>query len=237
MKTTLALGAALASLMIGAGAAHAETGDHSGLSVSTGAGLVDADITYSGGKPTAALSGAMADVRVGFDWQFGETSGPVIGASYTKSVGDGLNAGAIRDGNYIVQGASLDGVSVIEARAGWAFGRFLPYVAYGKIERDGEVSQSCPNDPASTVAGFCYGGGVAATQQARKGRTTAELDGSADLLRVGIEINVTPNVFVDLNYATADFGRTVTPYANAAIPATDPTQEIKATTLRVGYRF
>mgnify|MGYP000264060177 CR=1 FL=1 len=72
---------------------------------------------------------------------------------------------------------------------------------------------------------------------ARAGRTAGELDGSAGLVRVGIEVNVTPNVFVDLSYAEASFDRETVRYANAAIPATDPEQEVKLFGLRVGARF
>ena len=174
MKMTFALGAAALASMLGAGAAHAD--DHSGVSVSAGAGLVEGDITYSGGKPAAALSSAMADLRVGFDWQFGEESGPVIGASYTRSIGDGVTAPANRDGNYLVQGATLDGYDIIEGRLGWAFGRFMPYAGYGQLKRDGEVSQSCPNDPAAAPFGFCSGGGNPATiVEAEAFRITAEI--------------------------------------------------------------
>jgi len=218
--------------------------DHQGVSVSVGALQIDSEYAFTGGKPPQPLSGAMPFARIGYDHQFGETGGLVIGASVWSTFGDPIQSAPNRDGNYLVQDGSLDALTGFEVRAGWAFGDWMPYVAYGETEREGATNQSCPNDPASTVAGFCFGGGVLATQTARAGRRSADLDGSAETLTLGLEWNVTEHAFIDLRYSQTDFGTQIVsldPTGNTAgqlaHPPTNPTQETTAVGLAVGWRF
>lgn len=231
MQRTLLIGAALAALS--AAPAHADTGDHAGFAVSFGGQYVDAGIDYSGSKPDADLSGAVAEFRVSYDHQFGPV---ILGASWGGTVGDGLTSPANRDGNYLVQGAELDRLSSWELRAGVPVGRFMPYAAGGQITRELTVWQSCPADPASVVAGFC---GNDAYEAQRAGLSSGSIDDTATMWRVGIEATLSPHAFVDLSYMRADFGAVTVALDPdpAVIPPTDPDQSIESVSLRLGWRF
>lgn len=238
------LGAVAMAALLAPGVALAAD-DHQGVSFSIGALQVDGDYEYTGGKPTQEISGAMPTFRIGYDHQFGSDEGGfVLGASYFSTFGDALQSGPVRDGNYLVQDGTLDTLSGWEVRAGWAFGDFMPYLAYGETEREGLTRQSCPNDPASTVAGFCYGGGVPATQAARAGQREGSLDGGAETTTLGLEWNVSANVFLDLRYSETDFGTQIVSLAptgntagQLAHPDTNPNQSLSAIGFQVGYRF
>lgn len=231
--------------MLAASAAPAFAEDHTGISASIGVLQVDGDYSFTGGKPAQEISGAMPTIRLGFDYQFGgDDGGPVIGGAYWTTFGDPLQSGPVRDGNYLVQDGTLDTLSGFEVRAGWAFGDLMPYVAYGQTEREGTTRQSCPNDPASVVAGFCAGGFVPATATARAGQRSGDVDGDAETLSFGLEWNVNANVFLDLRWSQTDFGEqivTLDPTGNTpsqtAHPATNPTQEVSAIGFQVGWRF
>lgn len=233
------------ALLASAGAAHAE--DHQGFSVALGALQIDdATYTFTGGKPDQEISGTLPFFRVGYDHQFGEDGGLVLGASYFSTFGDGLQSPPVRDGNFLVQDGTLDSLSGWEVRAGWAFGNFLPYVSYGETEREGTTDQSCPNDPNApvNVGGFCAGGFNLAVATQRAGERSGSVDGSAETLSLGIEWNATAHVFLDLRYSETDFGTqivTLDPTGNTpgqvAHPATNPTQSISGLALSVGYRF
>lgn len=212
--------------------------NHSGFALSAGADQISGDVSYSGGKPDESLSGSMGVWRVSFDHQFGQDGGLVLGASYADSFGS-LNADTQRDGNYLVQGATLSGLSSWEVRAGWAFGRFMPYAAYGKLSRDMSVWQSCPDDHNAAPFGFCSGGGNAALGDAREGRRTADAGQEADMWRIGVEVMLGQHGFVDLSYAEADFGTQVVNLDAdpAIVPPTDPTQDVRTIGLKTGWRF
>lgn len=215
-----------------------EASDHEGFSLAIGAAQFEGDVTFTGGKPTEELSGTLATARIGYDHQFGDHL--VLGASYWSSLGDGLQSGPIRDGNYLVQDARLDGLSGWEVRAGWAFGDFMPYVGYGETERDLAVRQSCPNDPASVVAGFCAG--AAAT--ARAGQREGDAGASAETISLGLEWNATEHVFIDVRWSQADYGTqlvSLDPTGNTpgqtAHPLTNPSQEPSWIAIQIGARF
>lgn len=241
MRKFLLLSAA--ALAASAGSAFAQ--DHTGISVAIGATQFDGDFEFTGGKPTQELSGTLPTLRLGADYQFGgDEGGPVLGASYFTTFGDGIQSPPNRDGNYLVQDGRIDGLSGWEVRAGWAFGDWLPYVAYGQTERDGVTRQSCPNDPASVVAGFCAGGFVPATATARAGQREGSVDGSGETISLGLEWNLSEHVFFDARASQTDFGEQIVsldPTGNTpgqlAHPLTNPSQDSQAFSFAIGWRF
>lgn len=242
MKKVWLLGAALAAFGM-AGTAHAE--DHTGLYVAGGGMQFDGDFTFSGGKPAENVSGAMTFIEVGGDYQFG--SGPngfVLGGSYFQTLGDGLDSGPVRDGNYLVQNAHVDGLTGWEVRGGFAFGDVEPYIAYGQTDEDASTFQSCPNDWNSVVAGFCRGGGVPATAIARQGTRRGDAGQTMDTWSIGVNWNLSTHAFVDIRYSQADYGSQIVslePTGNTAgqtaHPATDPHQDPTWAAVKIGYRF
>lgn len=255
MKKTLTGAAALAALF--AGSAYAQEApprsDHAGIGFAVGAlSIEDADYEFTGGKPTQELGGTLATWRIFADYQFGDGDhGLVVGASYFSTFGDGLQSGPVRDGNLLVQDGTLDQLSGWEGRVGYAFNAggldLMPYVAYGQIEREGTTRQSCPGNPAASmnVGGYCAGGFVLATATARAGTRSGDIDGSADTLSFGVELNLNRHAFIDVRYyPEADFGEqivTLEPTGDTAgqtaHPPTNPSQAPRFIGVQLGVRF
>lgn len=135
---------------------------------------------FCGGSPTsrAPTTGCSKDndatmwkLHAGYDYQFGETSGPVVGvvAEYGRAyLYDSVTAFSTTPASYTFK-AKLKGNGAIRGRAGYALNTgTLIYgtggFAFGKITNSfsttNGVNTFTPNDGSKTAKGWNYGGGI-----------------------------------------------------------------------------
>lgn len=135
---------------------------------------------FCGGAPTtrSPATGCTKDndatiwkVHFGYDVQFGETSGPVVGAVVEAGrayLYDSVTAFSTTPAAYRFK-AKLKENASIRGRAGYALSTgTLIYgtggVTYGKIENSftttNAVNTFTPNDPTKNAYGYTYGGGI-----------------------------------------------------------------------------
>lgn len=193
--------------------APAHAGDFD-LTLEGFAAATEADADFiNADKLDNELSGVFGGIRLGAMYTFGDDGkGLEIGANYYTTLTGELSSEPIRNGNYLVHHTVLEGFSGFEGTLGWDFGPFAIGGGYGQLTRDVTTYQSCPEDSASTVAGFCYGSGVLATQNAREGLRGGEpTEDTADSWRIYGRWDVTERFGVTLGYQSADFEQSVTP--------------------------
>lgn len=204
---------------------------------------------FCGGAPTSATptSGCTKDndstnwkIHAGYDYQFGETSGPVIGGviEYGKSyLYDNVTAFSTTPAVYKMQ-AVLKSDGAIRGRAGYSFetGTLLygtGGVAYGKIKNrfstSNTVNSNAVTDPNKDAWGYTYGGGV--EQKVGPFSVGAvylftALKNNDSLVRLA-SLATTPatNPFIAQNAAGTDFKRAFSKFAFHSVRAT------------VSYRF
>ncbi|MFP5455730.1 outer membrane protein [Rhizorhabdus sp.] len=205
---------------------------------------------FCGGAPTSArpTTGCSKDndstawkLHAGYDYQFGDTSGPVVGliAEYGKSyLYDNVTAFSTTPAVYKLQ-AKLKSDGAIRARAGYSFETgTLIYgtggAAYGKIRNSfsmsNTVNSATVNDPTKNAWGWTYGGGI----EQKIGKfsvgalyTFTALKNNDSTVTVGSLAGVTPatNPFIAQNAAGTDFQRSFSKFAFHSVRAT------------VSYRF
>lgn len=204
---------------------------------------------FCGGAPTSAspTSGCSKDndsvawkIHAGYDMQFGETSGPVVGAlvEYGKSyLYDNVTAFSTTPAVYKLQ-ARLKNDGAIRARAGYSFDTgTLIYgtggVAYGKIKNrfstSNVVNSNSVTNPNKDAWGWVYGGGI----EQKVGPfsigtvyTFTKLKNNKSLVRLaGLPTTPATNPFIAQNAAGTDFQRSFSKFVFHSIRAT------------VSYRF
>lgn len=204
---------------------------------------------FCGGAPTSATpsSGCSKDndstawkVHAGYDMQFGETSGPVVGAlvEYGKSyLYDNVTAFSTTPAVYKLQ-ARLKNDGAIRARAGYSFDTgTLIYatggLAYGKIRNrfstSNVVNSNSVTDPNKDAWGLVWGGGI----EQKVGPfsigtvyTFTKLKNNDSLVRLaGLATTPVTNPFIAQNAAGTDFQRSFSKFVFHSIRAT------------VSYRF
>lgn len=221
--------------------------DHTGFSVTVGASNVNGNVLYTGGKPNASFDGILGEVGLGFDYQFdgdNDGDGIVLGVFYRDSINE-IEAPANRDGNYLVQYFTLNGLTLFGGRVGYAHGPFMGYIGGGQAQAEGTAGQSCPLDWNSVVAGFCRGGGVPAVADGREGLKQGTFDVDTDFWMLGFEYAPTERWALDFRYTSElDFGETIVPLNATSIggadphPATNPHLEFDGVlSVTAAYRF
>lgn len=210
---------------------------------------VDSTATFiNADKLPNDVSGEFYGIRIGAEYTF--DSGLFFGADYYTTGGDGTTSAPVRNGNYLVHFTEFTGFSGYEFIAGWDFGHIAVGAGFGEMERDAVSYQSCGEDRFSTVAGYCFGGGVAATAESREGlRGGSPQENTADSWRIFARYDITDNWGVTLSHQSADFGQSISPLdviANAENNAAGnrtahgPTsfeQDFSATMLGVQFRY
>lgn len=248
MQKALTGAAILAALNGGAVlAAPAYAGDFD-LVLQVNASSVGADADFiNDDKLDNSIDGALAGVELGAEYTFGDGgSGPFVGAHWSTTVGDGVTSAPIRNGNSLIHYTELEGFTTWDVRAGYDFGAFTAYAGWGELERDVVTYQSCPEQYESQPFGYCSGGGVPATGNAREGlRGGSPEDDSTELWRVGATWQVTERMFVAFDYAWADFDQSAAPLDVVGDQPSDRTahsdtslaQEFRVFSVGVGVRF
>jgi len=248
MHKALMSGAAMLALNFAAAGAALAQQNHEGfrLSAGVGASYLQGDVRFSGGKPSEPLAGAMALGRINLDYQFGEGSGFVVGIGAFSSLGDGIQTAPVRDGNLLVQDSRLNGLSGYGGRIGYAFGNLTPFVGVEKWQRDFTTRQSCPDNPAASVAvgGYCAGGFNLPVATTRAGQRAGSDSAEATAWTLGAELALSRHFSLDARYSDADFGTHVISLAptgntlgQVAHPPTDPSQHVRAFAITGAWRF
>lgn len=239
------IGLALAALIAGAGAAQAQTNDGFSVSAQGFAASTQADADFpNADKLDNELSGALAGIRLGAEYQFGDDDkGLVVGASYATTLGDGITSEPIRNGNYLVHHTVLDGFSGWDASIGWDFGPLTLGVAWGQLTRDVTTFQSCPEDSDAVPFGYC---GNATFRQQREGlRGGSPEEDTADSFRAFGQWEISRRFYLEASYLQAEFGQSITPLdVIGAQPAdrtahgpTSMAQDFEVLSVGAGIRF
>ncbi len=202
-----------------------------------------------GGAPTSAVpgSGCTDDnnsttwkLHAGYDYQFGEGAGFVVGAivEYGKSyLYDNVTTYSTTPAVYKMQ-AKLKSDGAIRARAGYSFDTgTLAYgtvgLAYGKITNSFSTSNTVNNNsvtnPKKNATGLVWGGGL----EQKIGKfsigalyTLTALKNDKSLVRLGTPFVANPaNPFIAQNAAGTDFQRSFSKFVFHSVRAT------------VSYRF
>ena len=192
-------------------------------------------------SPTTGCSkdgdGTSWKVHAGFDYQFGETSGPVVGAvvEYGKTyLYDNVTTFSTTPASYTIK-AKLRNDGAVRGRAGYAFSTGTLFygtggLAYGKIRNSfsttNAVNTFSVSDPTKDAWGWNYGGGVE--------QKVGPFSVGAQYLFTALKNNKNTitttggpagGPFTSVNAAGTDFKRTFSKFAYHTVAAT------------VSYRF
>lgn len=239
MKKIALLGSiAIVAALVMPSQASAQDGDrHEGWQVGLDVVGVSAAIDYTGGKPDPSWDGVMGGVTLGYDWQF---SNFVLGLRGSYAAGN-VVAPTKHDGNFITQGAELNSLATLEARAGIALGDFLFYGTAGVTQANGSIYQRCP---ISVVAAAVSPGSHCSLQGGPNGYfREPDLELNGNTFGGGVEFNLGERVVIDVSYRQTDFDREIVQLGNngnvvpAPLPPTDPDLDEERITVGMRYRF
>lgn len=173
------------------------------------------------GTPDQDARDLVGGIQAGYNHQF--ANGVVLGVVADVSFGDVSDS--VMDGNYIRQYSELDMFGSVRLRAGYALGRFLPYVTGGLAWQSGKTGESCPD---GALFGHCSKTGAYAE--------TEKLGTNGFVYGGGLEMAVTDHISLGAEYLRYDFdSRVYTLGANASARSIDQAFEVVRATLN--YRF
>jgi outer membrane immunogenic protein len=231
MKRTVVSGLMLAALCAPAYAADvlgppgSDQLDWSGFyaGVHAGYGWGESD-PVAPGTPTQNPDGVFGGIQLGFDHRF--DNDVVVGFVVDASVAD--IQGSVQDGGpFLVESGDVGSFGTVRARAGYAIGRFLPYVTGGFAWAHGQAKIEClAGAPISSVCGNPPLAGVSASDS----KTSTGWAAGA-----GIEYAFADRWTVDAAYLHADFGEDTYDFGLFGMGTVRTTLD----TLRLGvnYRF
>jgi outer membrane immunogenic protein len=169
------------------------------------------DSAFSSGSGGFDINGALVGGQFGYNWQFGSwVLGLETDADWTSIHGSAAGSGAMcaTNGNGQCQ-VQQNWFGTTRARAGYAFGRVLPYVTGGVAYGDRDVTLSNGTSSNSVNAGWTAGGGV--------------------------EVGITPNWSAKAEYLHIDLG--TASFFSAASGASTLRVPLKDDLVRAGVNY